>query len=174
MADGISSFWGPVTSSHEWCEKNYVVSSYVAEFYNTISTIPCILLADGGIYIEKNKLKERSIMDVVGLNLRKSVVAPLSRNYRLQPLYKHGLYLKVISQLISNVCTVALSAEKEILAVKSKHLVSESISQVSSGSPRWPVASSSSLLIICDPNLLSLVGLLHFLHVRVYFTRSPF
>ncbi|KAM0005849.1 putative ceramidase [Helianthus debilis subsp. tardiflorus] len=47
MADGISSFWGPVTSSHEWCEKNYVVSSYVAEFYNTISTIPCILLADG-------------------------------------------------------------------------------------------------------------------------------
>ncbi|KAD3337974.1 hypothetical protein R6Q59_027257 [Mikania micrantha] len=49
MADGISSFWGPVTSSHEWCEKNYVFSSYVAEFYNTISNIPCILLALVGL-----------------------------------------------------------------------------------------------------------------------------
>nr|GEV51921.1 alkaline ceramidase-like [Tanacetum cinerariifolium] len=45
MAESISSFWGPVTSSHEWCEKNYVYSSYVAEFYNTISNVPCILLA---------------------------------------------------------------------------------------------------------------------------------
>lgn len=41
----ISSFWGPVTSSTEWCEKNYLHSSYIAEFYNTISNIPCILLA---------------------------------------------------------------------------------------------------------------------------------
>ncbi|KAJ0610657.1 putative ceramidase [Helianthus annuus] len=49
MADGIPSFWGPVTSSHEWCEKNYAVSSYVAEFYNTISNIPCIVLALVGL-----------------------------------------------------------------------------------------------------------------------------
>ncbi|KDP20675.1 hypothetical protein JCGZ_21146 [Jatropha curcas] len=45
MADGISSFWGPVTSTTECCEKNYANSSYIAEFYNTISNIPCILLA---------------------------------------------------------------------------------------------------------------------------------
>ncbi|XP_052202501.1 alkaline ceramidase [Diospyros lotus] len=45
MADGISSFWGPVTSSTEWCEKNYAYSSYIAEFYNTISNIPCVILA---------------------------------------------------------------------------------------------------------------------------------
>lgn len=41
----MSSFWGPVTSTTEWCEKNYTHSSYIAEFYNTISNIPCILLA---------------------------------------------------------------------------------------------------------------------------------
>ncbi|GAA0151202.1 hydrolase [Lithospermum erythrorhizon] len=49
MADGISSFWRPVTSSTEYWEKNYVHSAYVAELYNTISNVPCILLALVGL-----------------------------------------------------------------------------------------------------------------------------
>lgn len=52
----VSSFWGPVTSNTEWCEKNYTHSSYVAEFYNTISNIPCILLALIGLV---NALRQR-------------------------------------------------------------------------------------------------------------------
>ncbi|KAJ3679303.1 hypothetical protein LUZ60_017314 [Juncus effusus] len=40
-----SSFWGPVTSTTELCEQNYTHSAYIAEFYNTISNIPSILLA---------------------------------------------------------------------------------------------------------------------------------
>ncbi|KAH7663312.1 Alkaline ceramidase protein [Dioscorea alata] len=51
-----SSFWGPVTSSTEWCEKNYTHSSYIAEYYNTISNIPCILLALIGLI---NAMRQR-------------------------------------------------------------------------------------------------------------------
>lgn len=41
----MSSFWGPVTSTKECCEKNYAHSLYVAEFFNTVSNIPTIILA---------------------------------------------------------------------------------------------------------------------------------
>ncbi|KAI6704118.1 hypothetical protein NL676_013254 [Syzygium grande] len=56
MADGIPSFWGPVTSTKECCEQNYVYSSYVAEFFNTVSNIPCIVLALIGLI---NALRQR-------------------------------------------------------------------------------------------------------------------
>lgn len=56
MADGMSSFWGPVTSTTECCEKNYAYSSYIAEFYNTLSNAPGILLALIGLV---NALRQR-------------------------------------------------------------------------------------------------------------------
>ncbi|KAI0498495.1 hypothetical protein KFK09_019383 [Dendrobium nobile] len=52
----VSSFWGPVTSTIELCEENYAHSSYIAEFYNTVSNIPCILLALIGLI---NALRQR-------------------------------------------------------------------------------------------------------------------
>lgn len=48
MENGLSSFWGPVTST-DWCERNYVYSSYIAELFNTISNVPCIVLALFGL-----------------------------------------------------------------------------------------------------------------------------
>ncbi|KAG0501594.1 hypothetical protein HPP92_001666 [Vanilla planifolia] len=52
----VLSFWGPVTSTTELCEQNYAYSTYIAEFYNTISNIPGILLALIGLV---NALRQR-------------------------------------------------------------------------------------------------------------------
>lgn len=59
MEGGISSFWGPVTSTHEWCEPNYVYSSYIAEFFNTLSNIPAIVLALIGLVIALSQRFEK-------------------------------------------------------------------------------------------------------------------
>jgi len=44
---GAPGHWGNVTSTIDWCEHNYVHSDYVAEFWNTISSV-CVILA--GLY----------------------------------------------------------------------------------------------------------------------------
>lgn len=59
MADGLSSFWGPVTSTTEGCERNYVYSSYIAEFFNTVSNIPGILLALIGLVVALSQRFEK-------------------------------------------------------------------------------------------------------------------
>ena len=40
-------YWGPVTSSIDWCEENYVQSYYIAEFWNTITNAGFIALGGG-------------------------------------------------------------------------------------------------------------------------------
>jgi len=43
-------YWGPPTSTLDWCEKNYEATYYAAEFWNTVSNLAMIVPALHGIY----------------------------------------------------------------------------------------------------------------------------
>ncbi|KAH9819674.1 ceramidase [Melampsora americana] len=45
----VVGYWGPATSSIDWCEANYAISRYVAEFTNTFSNLVFVGLAMYGI-----------------------------------------------------------------------------------------------------------------------------
>ena len=45
-----SGFWGEQTATINWCEINYEVTYYIAEFWNTISNLVMILFPIYGIY----------------------------------------------------------------------------------------------------------------------------
>ncbi|KAK3816612.1 MAG: ceramidase-domain-containing protein [Benniella sp.] len=45
-----NGYWGPPTSSVDWCEDNYAISYYVAEFFNSFSSFAMILLGEAACY----------------------------------------------------------------------------------------------------------------------------
>jgi dihydroceramidase len=66
-------FWGAPTGSVDWCEPNYIYSPYVAEFFNTLSSLCIFLVALWGLV---NGLRHRwvtktlvpfALMALVGL-----------------------------------------------------------------------------------------------------------
>jgi len=44
-------YWGHRTSAVDWCESNYTWNYYVAEFFNTITSLPAFFLALHGLYL---------------------------------------------------------------------------------------------------------------------------
>jgi len=66
-------YWGTPTASVDWCEKNYVVCNYIAEFWNTMTSMVIALLGLVGCYLtRREKMEQRftvlyAIITVVGL-----------------------------------------------------------------------------------------------------------
>lgn len=47
----LPGFWGTRTSAVDWCEANYTWSYYVAEFFNTFTSLPAAFLALNSMYL---------------------------------------------------------------------------------------------------------------------------
>ncbi|KAF9921499.1 Alkaline ceramidase 3 [Linnemannia zychae] len=65
-----TGYWGPPTSS-DWCENNYDISYFVAEFFNSLSSIAMILVGLVGMYLhasfEKRFLFTFGSIAIIGL-----------------------------------------------------------------------------------------------------------
>ncbi|KAJ3036812.1 Alkaline ceramidase 3 [Rhizophlyctis rosea] len=47
---GYEGYWGPVTSTLDWCEENYIVTYYLAELWNSISNLCFLIWPLTGMY----------------------------------------------------------------------------------------------------------------------------
>jgi len=61
-------FWGKPTASVDWCEKNYEVCSFVAEFWNTITSSFIAVLGLVGLYLTlREKIEKRFAVLYAGI-----------------------------------------------------------------------------------------------------------
>lgn len=66
----IEGYWGKPTSLIDWCEENYVVSPYIAEWSNTITNSIFLMTAFYSTYSAwRNKLETRYILIGMGFSL---------------------------------------------------------------------------------------------------------
>ncbi|XP_022095222.1 alkaline ceramidase 3-like [Acanthaster planci] len=70
LVEPDTGFWGPRTSTLDWCERNYATTTYIAEFWNTISNIVFIIPPLFGIaFAWRDRVDHRFIFSYVGVIL---------------------------------------------------------------------------------------------------------
>lgn len=61
------------TSDVEWCETKYAITSYVAEFWNTITGIPYVYMAINGIMQSKTRIERIMWIEVMFIGIGTSL-----------------------------------------------------------------------------------------------------
>jgi dihydroceramidase len=60
---GRIGYWGSPTANIDWCEDNYAVSPYVAEFWNAMSSLSFLVTSAVGVYLTlKYELESRFLI----------------------------------------------------------------------------------------------------------------
>lgn len=72
MQETATGFWGPITSTVDWCESNYAHLSFVAELFNSVSSLAMVLAGLLGLALHRHVLERRFMLayvmvSVVGL-----------------------------------------------------------------------------------------------------------
>ena len=57
-----NGYWGAITSSVDWCEINYHVSSYLCEFFNSFSSVAMVLVGVLGYFLQHGLLEARFVV----------------------------------------------------------------------------------------------------------------
>ena len=55
----MEGYWGPVTSSVDWCEENYTWNFYIAEWWNTWTSFFIAIAGFLGIVLHFGNLEKR-------------------------------------------------------------------------------------------------------------------
>lgn len=85
----IAGYWGQPTATLDWCEENYIVTPYIAEFWNTLSNLAMIVPAFSGLYFAyKTQLERRFMLCFISLAL----VGFGSWNFHMTLLYEMQLF----------------------------------------------------------------------------------
>jgi dihydroceramidase len=100
-------FWGPATSTVDWCETNYQHLSYVAELFNSVSSLAMVLAGVLGILLHRGVLERRfqvafAMVSVVGLGSIAFHTTLLFQCQMLDELPMLYLALSIVYILVEN------------------------------------------------------------------------
>jgi dihydroceramidase len=62
-------YWGKPTSTVDWCEVNYEVTHYVAEFFNTFSSFAMVITGMMGVMFHWRDLENRFLLGFLSVGI---------------------------------------------------------------------------------------------------------
>jgi len=79
------AYWGPVTAQHSFCEEDYILTTYIAEFINTVTSITYILYAYRGIKNNADRkdaiLRNLPYLGIAGVGIGSAIFHATMKNY---------------------------------------------------------------------------------------------